>query len=101
MGYYVGMAKFVGHKDDEKLLIRKGFFYAVMFHGIYDFLLFSIPVWGFVPALLNIPLIIWGFINLKKKIRHAIASDIQAGRVNVVQPFAFISKEAISGRSFE
>jgi RsiW-degrading membrane proteinase PrsW (M82 family) len=99
MGYYVGMAKFVGHRDDEKMLIRKGFFFAVLYHGVYDFLLFSIPVWGFLPALLNIPLIIWGFISLKKKIKQAIASDIEAGRVNLVQPLAFVGNNFVGERN--
>ncbi|MGE5342520.1 MAG: PrsW family intramembrane metalloprotease [Candidatus Omnitrophota bacterium] len=66
MGSYVGRAKFSPIKKARKWLIIKGFFLAVLIHGVYDALLFTqTPI-----ALLNIPmiagLIILGFKALKK-----------------------------------
>lgn len=80
MGYYVGQAKFAENKQLEQSLIFKGFIIAVILHGTYNFLLFAIPVFGVLPALLNIPLIIISFFALRKKIRLAIEDDIQNGR---------------------
>ena len=80
MGYYIGKAKFAGTKHEEKALIRKGYFVAVIIHGVYDFVLFGIPVLTIYPALLIIPIIIGGFINLRKKIKIAINDDILQGR---------------------
>lgn len=39
MGYYVGLAKF--RKAASKRLMAEGVFYAVLFHGAYDFFLFQ------------------------------------------------------------
>lgn len=89
MGFYVGQAKF-SSKENEFGLIAKGFFFAVFLHGIYDFFIFSIPVFGIVPALLNIPLIIWGFIFLKRKIKYALNDDIINGRIDQPKEFLFI-----------
>ncbi len=80
MGYYVGMAKFSGDKKLEQKLIIKGFFIAVIMHGSYNFMLFAIPVFGIVPALLNIPLIIIGFLILRRKIKDSIEDDLINGR---------------------
>ncbi len=80
MGYYVGQAKFASSRQLEQNLIIKGFLIAVILHGTYNFLLFAIPVFGILPALLNIPLIIVSFSVLRKKIRLAIEDDIQNGR---------------------
>ncbi|MFI5172752.1 MAG: PrsW family intramembrane metalloprotease [Chitinophagales bacterium] len=39
MGYYVGLAKF--NKPQEKSLLFRGFLYATILHGFYDFFLFQ------------------------------------------------------------
>jgi RsiW-degrading membrane proteinase PrsW (M82 family) len=80
MGYYIGKAKFSNNKAEENSLFSKGLWYAVLIHGIYDFLLFASPRIGFAFALGVVPLIIITFINLKQKIKLAIAEDFEAGR---------------------
>jgi len=80
MGYYIGKAKFSNNKTEANSLISKGLWYAVLIHGIYDFLLFASPKIELVLALGVIPLIIFTFINLKQKIKFAITEDFQAGR---------------------
>ncbi len=85
MGYYLGKAKFAADKTSQKNLIKQGFFIAFLIHGYYNFVLFMIPLWGFIPALTNIPLLIGGFIALRKKIATAIDEDIKAGRVNKLE----------------
>ncbi|MFA6572415.1 MAG: PrsW family glutamic-type intramembrane protease, partial [Bacteroidota bacterium] len=80
MGYYIGKAKFAESQSEEKSLITKGFIYAVIFHGIYDFIIFNIPQFGDLSGLLVIPLLIWGFVFLRKKIKSAVSEDIEMGR---------------------
>lgn len=80
MGYYIGQAKFVGDSRIELQLILRGFFIAVIIHGSYNFLIFGGEVFGFLPALLNIPLLIGCFIYLRKLIKSAISDDELAGR---------------------
>lgn len=65
MGYYLGQAKFNFNK--ERTLIIKGFIYASLIHGFYDFFLFS----GEHLAIFSVPLVVWSYINVKKKIIHA------------------------------
>jgi len=80
MGFYIGKAKFANSYIEERSLIMKGFWFAIIFHGVYDFLIFSMPVFGMLSGLLVIPQLIFGFIFLRKKIKLAIAEDIQEGR---------------------
>ncbi len=80
MGYYIGKAKFSENKTEETALISKGLGYAILIHGIYDFLLFASPKLGLIFALGVFPLIIITFIRLKEKIKLAIADDLHAGR---------------------
>jgi RsiW-degrading membrane proteinase PrsW (M82 family) len=80
MGYYIGKAKFSESRNERKSLIYKGLWYAVLIHGIYDFLLFASPKIGFILALGVFPLIIFAFMSLKEKISLAIADDLHAGR---------------------
>ncbi len=54
MGYYIGLAKFQKNKKLEKKLLRQGLAAAVIFHGLYDFLLMSNQ---FILAILIFPLI--------------------------------------------
>jgi len=81
MGYYIGQAKFSSQRAEESILIKRGFWIAVGIHGLYDFLLFSVPIFGIVIALGVIPLLIVTFIVLQGKIKAAIADDRQAGRI--------------------
>lgn len=81
MGYYIGKAKFAIDSAEEKRLIHKGLAIGVLIHGLYDFLLFANPLFGNLIALGIFPLIIITYVNLKKKIRLALAEDITAGRV--------------------
>jgi RsiW-degrading membrane proteinase PrsW (M82 family) len=63
MGYYIGLSKYYkGTARTEKSL--KGLFYAVLLHGLYDFVLFQddFPLLG----LLIFPLIIWAFFLCKR-----------------------------------
>ncbi len=81
MGYYIGKAKFTSEKAEESILIKRGFWIAVGIHGLYDFLLFSVPIFGIIIAFGVIPLLIVSFIVLRHKIKAAIAEDQQAGRI--------------------
>ncbi len=66
MGYYIGLARFARHPGEEKLLLGKGLILAIIFHGLYDFLLFTLsPL-----ALFVIPLLLGMFINVRRKIIH-------------------------------
>jgi len=80
MGYYIGKAKFSENTAKEKSLICKGLWFAVLIHGVYDFLLFASPRISLILALGVFPLIIVTFIRLKEKIKLAIAEDLHAGR---------------------
>jgi len=46
MGYYLGKAKFAADKKEEKRLMNKGLWTAIMVHGLYDFLIFISPMLG-------------------------------------------------------
>lgn len=81
MGYYIGKAKFAIDSVEEKRLIHKGLAIGVLIHGSYNFLLFANPLFGNLIALGIFPLIIITYVNLKRKIKLALAEDISAGRV--------------------
>jgi RsiW-degrading membrane proteinase PrsW (M82 family) len=58
MGYYTGKAKIAPKKETRRNLLLRGFFLAVLLHGLYDALLFTrTPA-----ALLIVPLLVWLFI---------------------------------------
>jgi RsiW-degrading membrane proteinase PrsW (M82 family) len=80
MGYSVGKARFAANQAEEGAWMRRGLFTAVLVHGLYDFLLFMVPIWGHLPGLGLIPLILVGFLALRSRIRSAIAQDRRAGR---------------------
>ena len=80
MGYYIGKAKFSENKQQEKSLIYKGLWFAILIHGFYNFLLFASPETSFIIALGVFPLIILTFLKLKEKMTLAIAEDSHAGR---------------------
>lgn len=66
MGYYIALAKFSTNKLDEKAYLKKGLTLAIIFHGLYDFLLLS----GTLLAVLVIPMLLGLFINIRRKIQH-------------------------------
>jgi protease PrsW len=68
MGYYLGMTKMTG---ERKVFI--GIFYAVLLHGLYDFLLFTET---FV-ALFVIPLLIGAWFVLRKLYKKALLFDFR------------------------
>lgn len=84
MGYFVGRAKFAPTPQAEKALINKGLRIAIFIHGTYDFLLFSVPMFGTLPLLGIIPLIITAFLVLRRRIRVALEEDRQ--RAQFEQP---------------
>ena len=68
MGYYIGVAKFTKDPAAIKKLFRKGLFWGVLLHGLYDFLLMSgIPIL----ILLVLPLFIFMWIYLHRLIKAA------------------------------
>ncbi len=71
MGYYIGYAKFSGTNT-----IIRGFLAAIVIHGLYDFVLFT----GTALGLLVIPLLIAGWIVLRRLQKDALALDRMAGR---------------------
>lgn len=81
MGYYVGKSKFTKDKHKQKEYIKRGFLTAFFIHGYYNFVIFAIPIWGNLPALTNIILLIFGFLHLRSKLKSAINEDIKTGRV--------------------
>jgi len=68
MGYYVGVAKL--EPDRPRAWVR-GLAWAIALHGLYDFLLMS-RTWA---AVLVLPLLVVGWIALKRLFRSAAAAD--------------------------
>ncbi len=52
LGYFLGLAKLSQDKKIAKKLIRKGLFLAIVFHGLYDFFIFSGEYFPFAPFLI-------------------------------------------------
>ncbi|HAK45524.1 MAG TPA: PrsW family intramembrane metalloprotease [Spirochaeta sp.] len=71
MGYYIGYSKFSGTNT-----MIKGFLIAILIHGLYDFLLFTGTALGY----LVIPLLIIGWIILKRLMKKALLIDRMTGR---------------------
>lgn len=70
MGYYIGKAKFAT-PGKSRNLIWKGFGLAVLYHGLFDFFLFSQSAL----FLLVLPLMVIMGLHLKSKIKQAQFSD--------------------------
>jgi RsiW-degrading membrane proteinase PrsW (M82 family) len=64
MGYYIGQAKFNPAKETR--LIIKGLFYAILCHGLYDFLALLQNSFSSFVILLLVILLLWIRIKLKK-----------------------------------
>lgn len=70
MGYYIGKAKFAT-PGESRNLIWKGFGLAILYHGLFDFFLFSQSALMF----LVLPLMIVMGLHLKSKIKQAQFTD--------------------------
>lgn len=57
MGYYLGQAKFNPEKESQ--LILKGLCYAILCHGLYDFLVLTRSAFSALVVLLLITLALW------------------------------------------
>ncbi len=66
LGYFMGIAKFSPSDKRKTELMRKGILLAILFHGLYDFFIFS----GFL-ALLILPLLVIQFRYVLICIREA------------------------------
>ena len=71
MGYYIGLSRF-----SEKGVMIKGLAIAVLIHGLYDFVLFTNTILGF----LVIPILIISWIILKRLLDKALYLDRASGR---------------------
>jgi len=80
MGWYIGQARFAFSPAQQRVLLRRGLALAVLVHGSYNFLLFTVPVWGPLSMLGIVPLILGSFFTLRRRIRLAIADDQERGR---------------------
>lgn len=83
MGYYIGKAKFNPAK--KGLYIFRGIIYAILCHGLYDFLLLTRSSFSSFVVLLLVVLFLWIRIQLKKaeidsRIRTAQTEGIEEGR---------------------
>jgi RsiW-degrading membrane proteinase PrsW (M82 family) len=83
MGYYIGMAKFNPAKESR--LMTKGIIYAILSHGLYDFLLFTKSSFSSLVVLLLVALFLWIRIQLRKaeidsRLRTAQTEGIEAGK---------------------
>ncbi|WP_319560244.1 PrsW family glutamic-type intramembrane protease [Marispirochaeta sp.] len=75
LGYALGMARFAPTADEEQRLITGGLFLAVFIHGIYNFLLFMVPLWGAFSALGVFPVLIIAARMVRDRLRRAQMLD--------------------------
>jgi RsiW-degrading membrane proteinase PrsW (M82 family) len=83
MGYYIGKAKFNPAKESK--LMTRGIIYAILCHGLYDFLLLTRSSFSSFVILLLVALFLWIRIQLRKaemdsRIRTAQTEGIEAGK---------------------
>ena len=71
MGYYFALARFSTDKSRKTEMLVKALFYAVFWHGLYDFMLMS----STVMALMVFPMLLGLFMNVKRKINHLHVLD--------------------------
>lgn len=75
IGYYLGMNKV--HKGEKKYFLAAGLMIAILFHGAYDFVLFTETYLG----ILIVPIMVWLFIVYKKRLFVALKdSPFRGGR---------------------
>jgi RsiW-degrading membrane proteinase PrsW (M82 family) len=83
MGYYIGKAKF--NPSKEFLFTARGIIFAILCHGLYDFLLLTKSSFSSFVVLLLIALFLWIRIQLKKaetdsRIRTAQTEGFEEGK---------------------
>ena len=83
MGYYIGKAKF--NPTKKYLYMSRGIIYAILCHGLYDFLLLTRSSFSSFVVLLLVVLFLWIRVQLKKaeidsRIRTAQTEGIEEGR---------------------
>ncbi len=71
MGYYIGKARFTQTPWEERALLYKGLGFGILYHGTFNFLLFT-QDW---PAFFVLPLFVVMAFHLKSKIREARFDD--------------------------
>lgn len=82
MGFYIGKAKFAAEEGKGNRLIYKGLLFAILYHGLFDFFLFSESILVF----LVLPLMAVMIIHLKKLIGHARFADKVIGQLEPKKP---------------
>jgi len=80
MGYYIGRAKFATSPQVERALINRGLRIAIFVHGTYNFLLFTVPVFGNWILAGLFPLLVGAFLVLRSRIRIALEEDRRRGQ---------------------
>ncbi len=88
MGYYIGKARFLSSDTQRRNIILKGYFFAVLYHGLFNFFLFTQNL-AFI--VLIVPLLITMILHLRQKIRQAHFED----KVNLVAPLKFTFKSVV------
>lgn len=72
LGYWIGRAKIEsGGGDGRRTCASRGLWEAVLFHGAYDFFLFTSSLW----SLLALPVLIGSIVRLLALVRDARARD--------------------------
>jgi RsiW-degrading membrane proteinase PrsW (M82 family) len=85
IGYYLGMKKM--YKEEKKHFVAAGVMVAILFHGAYDFVLFSETFL----AIFIVPIMIWLFLVYKKRLFIALKdSPFRGGRDEAL--FAAVSR---------
>lgn len=80
MGFYIGMAKKAPSKALEKKNLFKGLFFAIFYHGSFNFLLMfsslgEASVGGFLSFIAVVPLMVIMYLHLSSKIKLAHFED--------------------------
>ena len=81
MGYFIGKARFAPDRREERALFRQGLLWAVLIHGYYDFVLFIIPVAGYLPVITLVPLLVIVYIVLLRLVRKSRELDRESGTI--------------------
>lgn len=71
MGFYIGKSRFANSETESRNLLIKGFLWGFLYHGIFDFFLFSQTLL----YILVLPLMIIMGMHLKSKIKLAQYTD--------------------------
>lgn len=76
MGFYIGKAKFSTNKYDQTRQIYTGLLFAVLIHGIYDYVLLAIPHLKSIAAISIWIMLVSIFFVLLNKIKSATEKDL-------------------------